>query len=244
MNKLFLSVKKILSNGRSRWRHERSEFFIDIFTKENHNYLIEQNKNGENTMNFIKKVIKKIKEGLLQEMYVEAKWMYQYIKRYKFAVAFYLILGVISTLMGLGGSVLSKYLIRNADVKFFRLYAAFRFRNVQRLADCGFQILNVEPLPARKTAVIARTETLHVENAFRGFVADHYGYFFRADVQHGDVVEFCHYSLISLIYIYYSVRTRARQAFKKTFYIIFRVYAHICAHYVPIYAHKRVFARE
>ena len=48
-------------------------------------------------MNFIKKVIKKIKEGLLQEMYVEAKWMYQYIKRYKFAVAFYLILGVIST---------------------------------------------------------------------------------------------------------------------------------------------------
>lgn len=62
-------------------------------------------------MNFIKKVIKKIKEGLLQEMYVEAKWMYQYIKRYKFAVAFYLILGVISTLMGLGGSVLSKYLI-------------------------------------------------------------------------------------------------------------------------------------
>ena len=28
MNKLFLSVKKILSNGRSRWRHERIEFFI------------------------------------------------------------------------------------------------------------------------------------------------------------------------------------------------------------------------
>ncbi|WP_290452377.1 hypothetical protein [Romboutsia ilealis] len=23
-----MSVKKILSNGRSRWRHERSEFFI------------------------------------------------------------------------------------------------------------------------------------------------------------------------------------------------------------------------
>lgn len=128
---------------------------------------------------------------------------------------------------------------RNADVKFFRLYAAFRFRNVQRLADCGFQILNVEPLPARKTAVIARTETLHVENAFRGFVADHYGYFFRADVQHGDVIEFCHYSLISLIYIYYNVRTRVRQAFNKTFYNIFRVYVHIYAHYVPIYAYKR-----
>lgn len=62
-------------------------------------------------MNFIKKVIRKIKEGMLQEMWEEAKWMWQYINRYKFAVFFYLILGVFSTLMGLGGSVLSKYLI-------------------------------------------------------------------------------------------------------------------------------------
>ena len=62
-------------------------------------------------MNFIKKVIQKIKEGLLQEMWNEAKWMWQYIRRYKFAVFFYLILGIFSTLMGLAGSVLSKYLI-------------------------------------------------------------------------------------------------------------------------------------
>ena len=34
INKLVLSVKKILSNGRSRWRHERSEFFM---SKENFN---------------------------------------------------------------------------------------------------------------------------------------------------------------------------------------------------------------
>lgn len=62
-------------------------------------------------MNFIKKIIQKIKEGLLQEMWNEAKWMWQYIRRYKFAVFFYLILGIFSTLMGLAGSVLSKYLI-------------------------------------------------------------------------------------------------------------------------------------
>ena len=31
INKLVLSVKKILSNGRSRWRHELSEFFICKF---------------------------------------------------------------------------------------------------------------------------------------------------------------------------------------------------------------------
>ena len=62
-------------------------------------------------MNFIKKIIQKIKEGLLQEIWNEAKWMWQYINRYKFAVFFYLILGIFSTIMGLAGSVLSKYLI-------------------------------------------------------------------------------------------------------------------------------------
>lgn len=62
-------------------------------------------------MNLIKKIIKKIKEGLLKEMYIEARWMWKYISRYKFAVLFYLILGITSTFMGLGGSILSKYLI-------------------------------------------------------------------------------------------------------------------------------------
>lgn len=62
-------------------------------------------------MNFIKKVIKKIKEGMLQEMWQETKWMYQYAKRYKFAILFYIVLGVVGTGMSLGGSVASKYLI-------------------------------------------------------------------------------------------------------------------------------------
>lgn len=62
-------------------------------------------------MNFIKKVIKKIKEGMLQEMWEETKWMYQYAKRYKIAILFYIILGVVGTGMSLGGSVASKYLI-------------------------------------------------------------------------------------------------------------------------------------
>lgn len=62
-------------------------------------------------MNFIKKVIRKIKEGMLQEMWEETKWMYQYAKRYKAAILLYIILGVVGTAMGLGGSVASKYLI-------------------------------------------------------------------------------------------------------------------------------------
>ena len=35
-------------------------------------------------MEFIKKVIKKIKDGTIKEMYYEAKWIYSYIRNYKF----------------------------------------------------------------------------------------------------------------------------------------------------------------
>ncbi|WP_455544003.1 ABC transporter ATP-binding protein [Intestinibacter sp.] len=62
-------------------------------------------------MQLIKKIITKIKSGMLQEMYEETKWMYTYAKKYKFAILFYILLGVITTLMGLGSSVGSKYLI-------------------------------------------------------------------------------------------------------------------------------------
>ena len=62
-------------------------------------------------MEFIKKVIKKIKDGMLQQMYEETKWMYTYAKKYKFQIVFYICLGIMTTLMGLASSVGSKYLI-------------------------------------------------------------------------------------------------------------------------------------
>mgnify|MGYP002537182502 CR=1 FL=1 len=62
-------------------------------------------------MEFIKKVIRKIKEGMLQEMYEETRWMYTYAKKYKFQIVFYIFLGVLTTVMGLASSVGSKYLI-------------------------------------------------------------------------------------------------------------------------------------
>lgn len=62
-------------------------------------------------MEFIKKVIKKIKDGMLQEMYEETKWMYTYAKKYKFQIVFYICLGIMTTLMGLASSIGSKYLI-------------------------------------------------------------------------------------------------------------------------------------
>lgn len=62
-------------------------------------------------INFIKKVRRKIKEGMLQEMYREVKWIYPYVLRYKWNVVYYIILGILSTFMSLGGSIASKYLI-------------------------------------------------------------------------------------------------------------------------------------
>ena len=62
-------------------------------------------------MEFIKKVIRKIKDGMLQEMYEETKWMYTYAVKYKFQIVFYIFLGVLTTVMGLASSVGSKYLI-------------------------------------------------------------------------------------------------------------------------------------
>lgn len=62
-------------------------------------------------IDFIKNVRLKIKEGMLQEMYREAKWIYPYICRYKWSVAYYIMLGILGTFMSLGGTIASKYLI-------------------------------------------------------------------------------------------------------------------------------------
>ena len=62
-------------------------------------------------MTIIRKIRTKIKEGMLQEMYTEAKWMFGYAKVYWKAIVFYILMGVFGTVMGLGGSVASKNLI-------------------------------------------------------------------------------------------------------------------------------------
>ena len=60
---------------------------------------------------WIKKIIVRIREGYLKEIYKETVWMYQYVKRYWFSICFYILAGIFGTVMGLGSSVVSKYLI-------------------------------------------------------------------------------------------------------------------------------------
>ena len=60
---------------------------------------------------YLKKLIQRIQDGMLKEMYIEAKWMYTYVKKYKWGVVFYIFLGILGTVMGLASSVASKNLI-------------------------------------------------------------------------------------------------------------------------------------
>ena len=60
---------------------------------------------------YIKDLIEKIKNGMLKEMYVEAKWISKYIYKYKWGVVFYIFLGILGTILGLISSVFSKNLI-------------------------------------------------------------------------------------------------------------------------------------
>ena len=62
-------------------------------------------------MELFRKIKQKIKEGDLREFILEAKWLWQYIRRYRAAVMIHILLGVLGILMGLGSSVASKYLI-------------------------------------------------------------------------------------------------------------------------------------
>lgn len=51
------------------------------------------------------------RDGTLTEILDDWKWIFSYSRKYKGAIAFYTILGVFSTTLGLAGSVASKYLI-------------------------------------------------------------------------------------------------------------------------------------
>ena len=62
-------------------------------------------------MTLSKKLKEKIADGSFREMLREAKWMFRYIKKYRFVVVIHILLGVLGTLMALLSSVAMKQLI-------------------------------------------------------------------------------------------------------------------------------------
>lgn len=53
----------------------------------------------------------RVKAGRLQEMWKQTLWIYQYARRYWFAMIFYTVLGMVSTFVSLGASLVSKDLV-------------------------------------------------------------------------------------------------------------------------------------
>lgn len=73
----------------------------------------EENKETQNSKSFesLDILIRRWKDGTFGEIIDDWKWIFTYSARYKGVIVFYLILGIISTTLGLVGSVASKYLI-------------------------------------------------------------------------------------------------------------------------------------
>ena len=74
---------------------------------------MEENKNNDKNVGFesLDILIGKWKDGTFSEIIDDWKWIFSYSKRYKGAIAFYTVLGIFSTSLGLVSSVASKYLI-------------------------------------------------------------------------------------------------------------------------------------
>ena len=73
----------------------------------------EENKNENKNPAFesLDVLISRWKDGTFSEIIDDWKWIFSYSARYKGAIAFYVILGIFSTSMGLVSSVASKYMI-------------------------------------------------------------------------------------------------------------------------------------
>ncbi len=59
----------------------------------------------------VRELLRRRKDGTFKEIFEDWKWIFSYSVRYKGAIAFYVILGIVSTTLGLAGSIASKYLI-------------------------------------------------------------------------------------------------------------------------------------
>lgn len=60
---------------------------------------------------YFQHIRKRIREGVLKEMFLEMKWMYHYSIRYKKAIVWYVFLGVFGTFFGLGTGIVTKRII-------------------------------------------------------------------------------------------------------------------------------------
>ena len=73
--------------------------------------MSEENNEKKIAFDSISSLYSKVKDGSISEVFDDWKWIFSYTKKYKGAVIFYTILGVLSTTLGLVSAVASKYVI-------------------------------------------------------------------------------------------------------------------------------------
>lgn len=62
-------------------------------------------------MTYIKKVFRKIRQGALKDIIEETRWIYSYARQYRREILVYILLGLLSTSLGLGAGLISRRLI-------------------------------------------------------------------------------------------------------------------------------------
>lgn len=62
-------------------------------------------------LELLKKIHLRIREGMLKEMLLQTRWIYQYARRYWLAMIFYTALGLFGTVVSLGSSLVSRDLV-------------------------------------------------------------------------------------------------------------------------------------
>lgn len=87
--------------------------------------------------NNYKHIAQKIQDGVLKEMWLETKWVYNYAKRYWKAMILYTLLGLVGTAVSLGSSLISKDLVdiitqhqSGLLLKTFCLFIGFSIGNI------------------------------------------------------------------------------------------------------------------
>ena len=73
--------------------------------------MAQQTEEKTSFFNSVSTLIHRIKDGTFGEIIEDWRWIFSYSRKYKWAIAFYTFLGIVSTTLGLVASVASKYVI-------------------------------------------------------------------------------------------------------------------------------------
>ena len=62
-------------------------------------------------MNELKRILQRIREGRLKQLFAELLWMYAYVRRYWLMILAYILLGASGSVLSLGTSMVSRDLV-------------------------------------------------------------------------------------------------------------------------------------